>query len=386
LNESKESPTSLLNNGAKPFMFPPAGEPLRILAVADLWQGSDGYAYIRAFRRAGHSVRVVPAEHFVPADWETLPLRALRRLASPWLVREYERALIAAARDMRPHLFFVFKGRYVSPVAVREIRDIGVIAVNFYPDVSFMAHGKYLPRALPLYDWVFQTKSFGIRDLERKLGMRQTSFLPPSFDPEVHFPVEVTPAEREMLAADVCFIGTHSPKKERLATAVARRVPQARLRLWGSRWEESGPELSRSIEGRHILGLEYAKAIAASKINLGLLSEVRKGASSGDLITARTFQIPGIGGFMLHERTSELAQFFTEDVECACFGDEEELAEKVAYYLEHEEERRAAAAAGRRRSLESGYSVDRQAERIIAKAAELSAARNGVSHSLEHKL
>jgi hypothetical protein len=370
---SLHTPKASSTNGGSRLdeIFPPAKGALRILAVADLWQGSDGYAYIRAFRRAGHSVRVVPAEHFVPADWGRLYLRAFRRLFSPLFVREYENALIEAARDLRPHLFFVFKGRYVSPGAVREIRKLGAVAINFYPDVSFMAHGSYLPQSLPLYDWIFQAKSFGVQDLEQRLNVLHASFMPPSFDPEVHYPVELTPAERERLAADVCFIGTHSPKKERLATAIARRAPQARMRLWGSRWDQAGPDLARSVQGRHILGLEYAKALAASKINLGFLSEVRKGASSGDLITARTFQIPGIGAFMLHERTSELAQYFTEGVECAAFGDEAELVDKIIYYLEHEAERQAIAAAGRQRSLEAGYSVDCQAQKILARAAAL---------------
>jgi glycosyltransferase involved in cell wall biosynthesis len=352
---------------------PPAGESLRILAVADLWQGSDGYAYIRAFRRLGHSVRVVSAEHFVPGDWDSLPLRAFRRLISPALVREYTRELVKAAREMQPHLFFVFKGRYVAPRAVEEIRKLGAVAINFYPDVSFMAHGSYLPKALPRYDWVFQTKTFGIADLKRTLGVSRSSFLPPSFDPEVHFPAPLTAEERARLAADVCFIGTWSPKKERLLAAVARGVPQARLRVWGSRWDEAAPIVSAAAEGRHILGLEYAKAIVASKINLGLLSEVRKGASSGDLITARTFQIPATGAFMLHERTAELAQYFTEGEECACFGSDEELTDKVAYYLKHEDERRRLAAAGRQRSLDAGYAVDFQARRVLDKMNELRA-------------
>ena len=365
-----EFATNASEEGASPL----CRAPLRILAVADLWQGSDGYAYIRAFRRMGHSVRVVPSEHFVPGDWDSLPLRALRRGLSRFMVGEYTKALVKAAQEMQPHLFFVFKGRYVAPQAVRALREMGAVTINFYPDVSFMAHGSYLPEALPLYDWIFQTKTFGIEDLRRTLGVTQSSFLPPSFDPEVHFPVPLTTEERELLAADVCFIGTHSPKKERLATAIARQIPQARLRLWGSRWENAAPFLQSRVEGRHILGLEYAKAIAASKINLGLLSEVRYGASSGDLITARTFQIPGTGAFMLHERTDELARYFTEGVECACFGDETELAEKVAYYLAHDEERHRIAAAGRQRALASGYAVDNQAEQIFAKAAALSEA------------
>ena len=350
-------------------------QPLRILAVADLWQGSDGYAYIRAFRQLGHSVRVVPSEHFIPADWERTSLRALRRLCVPLFVREYTKALVKAAQELRPHLFFVFKGRYVAPEAVRAIRKLGVAAINFYPDVSFMAHGSYLPQALPLYDWIFQTKTFGIQDLQHTLGVTHSSFLPPSFDPEVHYPVTLTTAEREYFAADVCFIGTHSPKKQRFVEHIARQLPQVRLRIWGSRWEQAGSLLAGKFEGRHILGLEYTKAIVASKINLGLLSEVRKGASSGDLITARTFQIPGTGAFMLHERTSELPLYFAEGEECACFDNPDELVAKIAYYLEHENERQRLAAAGRRRSLESGYAVEHRAAHIIERAKSINAGR-----------
>ena len=50
----------------------------------------------------------------------------------------------------------------------------------------------------------------------------------------------------------------------------------------------------RFATSREVLGAEYAKAIRLSKINLGILSEVRKGASSGDLITAPRLKNPKI--------------------------------------------------------------------------------------------
>ena len=94
-------------------------------------------------------------------------------------------------------------------------------------------------------------------------------------------------------------------------------------------WERAGARLARWVEAREVLGAEYAKAIRLSKVNLGILSEVRKGASSGDLITARTFHIPACGGFMLHERTAEVAQFFTEGAECGMFAGAEEMIDKT---------------------------------------------------------
>src|SRR5438552_775539 len=121
---------------------------LRILAVADTWEGSNAYAYVRAFRRLGHSVRVVPAENYIPGFWGRRLLRAWRRLFEPVLVREYAEALAAEALALEPHLFFVFKGRYVTPPALRVIRAAGAVCVNFYPDVSFLAHGRYLPQTL----------------------------------------------------------------------------------------------------------------------------------------------------------------------------------------------------------------------------------------------
>ena len=132
----------------------------------------------------------------------------------------------------------------------------------------------------------------------------------------------------------------------------------------------------RSIaERQYVLGREYAKCISASRICLGLLVEARPGASSGDLITARTFEIPASGGFMLHERNNEVSRYFLEDRECAMFSDADELVRKVRHYLENDRERRAVAEAGRLRCLASGYSVDARMEQVLAKYRELAASR-----------
>src|SRR5947208_1820719 len=69
--------------------------PMRILAVSHTWQGANDYAFVRAFRRAGHSVVVVSDEVFVPAGWRQPALKAARRLALPLMVADYQQALIA---------------------------------------------------------------------------------------------------------------------------------------------------------------------------------------------------------------------------------------------------------------------------------------------------
>jgi spore maturation protein CgeB len=118
--------------------------------------------------------------------------------------------------------------------------------------------------------------------------------------------------------------------------------------------------------GDEVMGEEYSRALQASCICLGLLSEKRKGANSGDLITSRTFNIPACGAFLLHERNEESVRYFQEREEAAFFGSPEELAEQVDYYLRHAQVRESIARRGRERCLASGYSLDDRMRKVVS--------------------
>ena len=305
------------------------------------------------------------------AGWSSIPLKMLRRALSPLIVKEFNSAVVREAELLRPHMLFVFKGYMIEPRTIRAVQKLGTVAINFWPDVSVMAHGPLIPRALPVYDWVFTTKRFGIPDMRRQLGVERASFMAHGFDPEVHRPWKLDVRDLEQYSCDVSFIGTWSPKKQRLLERLVQCRPDLRVRVWGAQWAAAIPVLGASIMGRGVLGTEYAKAIAASKISLGILSEVRTGASDGDRITSRTFEIPAIGGFLLHERSDEIDQYFVDGEECALFLDGNELTAKVTHFLAQNGERQRIAEAGHRRCLASGYSIDNKVTTVIAKAREL---------------
>jgi spore maturation protein CgeB len=349
----------------------PPDRPLRILMVCDLWQGSDSYALARAFRRQGHSVTIVSDSTYYGREWRHPLLRGARKLLRPFMVRDFNDSLAKNAEGLHPHLLFVCKGQLVEPYAIEAAKRVGALTALWWPDVSFFAHGPSIPRAVPHYDWVFTTKTFGLSDLATKFGVTNASFLPHAFHPEVHRKFRCDASDQERYACDVSFIGTWSPKKQALLEALVAARPTVKLKIWGMQWEKAGRGLARWVESREVIGAEYAKAIRLSQINLGILSEVRKGASSGDLITARTFHIPACGGFMLHERTAEVAQFFEEGRECGMFASADEMVAKVEYYLDHPEERQAVAEAGHLRCLNSGNSVDDRARAVLAKVDEL---------------
>lgn len=308
----------------------------------------------------------------VPLRWGSLGLKALARVIRRVAVREFNAQLINACARADANLLLVFKGMFVEARSLRTLRQRGICCVCFYPDVSFTAHGPYLEEALAEYDWVFTTKTFGLEDLRQRLGVTRASVLRHAFDPEIHREWAIHEREQSRLGADVSFIGTWSPKKEALLTAVAEELSEHRLKVFGAQWEAAarrGP-LRRAIAGYGVTGPAYAAAIAAAKVNLGLLSEQRPGASGGDAITSRTFHIPAAGGFLLHERTDELGEVLEEGVECEAFEGEAELIEKIEAALADEGKRAAIAERGMAR-VWAGHSWDHRIREMLAKLAEV---------------
>ncbi len=346
---------------------------MRILALSHAWLGANDLSFVSAFRRAGHSVTVVSDDVYYPTGWKHPALRALRRLIGHLAVADYNAEVVRQAQSLRPDLLFVFKGSFVKAETIEAVRRTGAVAIDFYPDIGFEEHGPEVYAVLKRCDWVFTTKSFHL-DQARGSDLQRLSFVPHGFDPEVHAPVPLDGIDREKYACDAAFIGTWTKKKEDLLRALAGALPDLRLRIWGNGWGTAAPGLEREIMGGAVTGREYAKAIAAADVCIALLIEPRLGMPLGDQTTARTFEIPAVGAFMLHERTAEAQGYFAEGIDCAMFEGAEELAAKVAYYLAHPEERRRIAEAGHRRCLSSGYSVDDRVATILAKVEEIRAA------------
>ncbi|ADM10306.1 hypothetical protein PB2503_11294 [Parvularcula bermudensis HTCC2503] len=340
--------------------------PLRILAVSRTHSGANDYAFVRAFRRAGHSVETVNPAEYIPGGWNSLVLRAVRRVLEQTMVETFNRAILAAAENTRPHLLFVFKGQWVRAETLDKLRGMGIVTINFYPDTGFRNHGRYLPDAIARYDWVFTTKSFGVDDLRENYGMPRSSYIDHGFDPEVHRPHVLSPEEERRYGCDVVFVGSRTPKKEGdLAHLIAHR-PDLHYRIWGGcRWSFPIPPGARVDFGGILWGAEYAKALRGGKVALALLYEGDPGAPAPDNVTARTFEIPAAGGVMLHERTSVVADLFNENVEAVFFDDRDDLVAKVSGLIDAEATREAIATAGRQKVVDAAYSVDHRVAHIL---------------------
>jgi hypothetical protein len=116
------------------------------------------------------------------------------------------------------------------------------------------------------------------------------------------------------------------------------------FRLIGNRWTD-------------IYGLDTEPYVPDLSSYLALLrtAPICLNMSNGDNETGlnfRHFEITATGGFLLCFDQPDLGEFFDIGRECDVFTDEDELIQKIDYYLANPEQRMAVAQAGQQRTLE----------------------------------
>ncbi len=326
---------------------------MRILYVGPLWPGGTCRQQMVALQELGHEVTGVDTTPPAPAREEWLPIRALRRLGC-WV--DWARAnaqILRWLETVRFDVLWVVKGLTISPQTLLAVKKYcpACRAVSYSPDDMMNPRNQsrcYLA-SVSLYDLHVTTKSYNIGEL-KELGARDVLFVGKGFDPHTHRPLALSTEERQRWGADVGFVGNFErPRYATMCFLVQSGLPVV---VRGPGWERcEGKHTNLMVKAGWVLGDDYARAICATKVNLGFLCKANR-----DLQTTRSIEIPACGGFMLAERTGEHQALFKEGDEAEFFGDEHELFDKARYYLRHEEQRARIALGGRQRCLRAGYS------------------------------
>ncbi len=338
---------------------------MRVLYTGVIHPGHVNTTLMRmtALRRLGHQVRPLCLAPYLAwgGRYGGAAFRRLQWGPPLWLAN---RALRSAARDFRPELLWVDKGTWIEARTLRQIRDAGAARlVHFTPDAAFVLNrSRHFDRAASEYDLLITNKRYEL-DLYRRHGAREVRHLPSGFDLEHHRPLDLSPEDQRRYGCDVVFIATYAPGRERYLGPLA--ALDVDLAIWGNGWQGCRDRrIRRCYRGSPLTGDDYAKGLSGARIGLGLLSPLVP-----DRSTTRSVEIPACGTFLLAERTDEHRSLFREGEEAALFDGEEELVEKVGYYLEHAADRRRIAAAGRRRCLDGGYSYQHQLRSILGTAS-----------------
>ena len=353
-------------------------ERFRILFVGDQTPYLTTAARRDALIELGFPLESIDPSRFILDGSPSVAALAYRTLLTPG-VFAFNREVVQRATRFRPDVLWLEKATFLFPRTFRRLRrDPRLLLVYHNTDdwrlkASWVhrLHWRFLRRTIREYDLHITSNLWNVEEFRRE-GFPRVVHMELAANPAIRDPGEIPEAERRALGGPVGFIGHWEPVTERRLVHLLRNgIP---VKVYGGSWDdaECAGELSSAVQHRFVMGDEYGRAIVSFDINIGIVSKWNRNHTA-----SRTFQIPALGAFLLHERNELVTRYFEEGVEAEFFESDDELLEKCRYYLAHPEERRRIAAAGRRRCIESGYFEPDRVREILPALEEALRAKRG---------
>lgn len=340
---------------------------MRLLFIGDSWHGSNARSMREGLSAIdGVSVSEVSGDHYLP-NYRGLPLRIANRLLRPWQVRELNAAILRATMSYRPDMVVAYKGLGIEHETILKIKKTGIPTVNIFPDYSPHAYGAQLKRAMGLYDLVISTKPFHPKYWRSIYGYDNPCvFIPHCYDPTIHLWNE--PADKWEF--DVTLCGTGRPEYQAwlgeladiltdapVKVAVGGNLWNRTARTWPRSWQFVGPR-----EGR-----AYGEFLRSGKIVIAPVNRivvVNGKIQPGDEDTARSYELPAVNCFFLHQRTDYMKTVYDEKTEVPLWGNAAELAALIRRYLPDDAARRSMAEAAHKRAVPA-YSYANRSKDIL---------------------
>lgn len=281
-------------------------------------------------------------------------------------------------------LFFsYFNSAFVRPDIIREIRQMGIITVNWYCNASYQFD--LVKDIAPAYDYCLVPEKYRLQDYKR--AGANPIYCQEAANPKIYKPY---PLKQEF---PVTFIGMkYGDRPHYISRLFDAGVP---IRVWGKGWEKDPEEKPRipslasricklaTIEGWRRLIRKLKKfskhdrsedesltlppdicgpplddpsmiqMYSRSKISLGFsnVGDTHKTANPIKQIRLRDFEVPMSGAFYMVQHMEELEEFFQIGKEIVCYHNPSDLVEKVKYYLAHDTERKRIRRAGYQRAI-----------------------------------
>lgn len=227
-------------------------------------------------------------------------------------------------------------------------------AVWFTEDPYYMDQTAELSQ---IYDFVFTIDS-AAQEFYKKNGNKNTYQLPLATEPEVFKPIENI---GNQFRSDICIIGFPYPDRIQYIQLLLQNTNynitvvgkwkkamspfhnHPRLFIY-DKWVEPSVVANFYNGAQIVLNTHRPFNLKQNKNQLGI---------KGKTINNRTYDVAACGSFQLIEYKIDLPNHFIENEEIVSFKSEQELLEKVDYYMQCEVERDRIATNARKRVLEN---------------------------------
>jgi len=274
--------------------------------------------------------------------------------------------LLERVNVFRPDVcfFFLFTDE-IERRTIRAITDAGkTITLNWFADDHWRFE-EFSRHWAPCFQWVVTTDHAAVEKYHR-IGLKNVILSQWGFNHFLYQRAEVQPD------VDVSFVGQTHSNRMQLIDAVAKSGTA--VRTWGKGWPNgriSQEDMIR-LYSRSRINLNFTES--STKLGMKSLVKLALSRRADDTyhlkpfsaivrnipglftpnpaqIKGRNFEIPGSGGFLLTEHAEGIEKFFVPGREIGTFCSQDELCEKIHYFLKNTEEREAVRLAGYHRAL-----------------------------------
>jgi spore maturation protein CgeB len=277
-------------------------------------------------------------------------------------LRPDESVVLAQAAEFAPDVVYVQNLHFLSRAALRLLRRRGALVVGQ------IASQRPSPQTLQAFDLILTSLPNFVDDFAR-LGV-PTAYFRIGFDSRVLAKVDAEPRGND----GPVFAGALNRTQHRFGNEVleraAARVP---IDFWGydvSGWAEDSPVVRR-YRGE-AWGLEMFRVLRRARVVLNRHIELAAGYANN----MRLYEATGVGTLLLTDAGRNLVDLFEPGDEVVVYRDEDDLVEKITYFLEHDDEREAIARAGHERTLSEHTYAHRMKELAGLLQRELSESRS----------
>lgn len=298
--------------------------------------GIEYESFIPALRRLGHEVR-----HFETWDCSLYPTYS-----------RLNHALVAEIDEFRPEIVFtVQRDCEIWIETLEAVQQRGDAAlVTWTTDDSFKFHkvskyiGQYYDAISTTYDYrVLDYKSAGIDGVYLTQWAANSHWLNP-------------PLPAKECQYSVSFIGASYGARAELVEKLRNQGIQ--VECFGFGW----PNGSISTEQIPII---MRNSVISLNFSAGFLSDEGNALQ----IKARTFEVPGAGGFLLTDGAPGMDGVYRLGQEIEVYNGFDELEQKIKYYLQQPDERDRIARGGHLRTINC-HTYERRLEGILRFALE----------------
>ncbi len=225
--------------------------------------------------------------------------------------------LLSLVKSIKPKILFVFKGMEVFPETLAQIKQQGVLLINYNPDHPYLffsegAGNINVKNSISIYDIYISYSTTIVNELNRLY--KNSVCIPFGFDETIR--VNNNPID------EIVFIGAYDKIREaELSSINSEKLFIYGPTNWGTKLNKKSV-LLKKYKGKPLYNNDYYNVLSNSIASINFLRKQNIIEGSHNM---RTFETTGVGGLLISNRTQEHEAFFDDGKEAFFFSDLNEL-------------------------------------------------------------